>query len=121
MDNHGEGGCHKPMAAIPQHRAERQRMAQVPGIYFGTEATGRVAKVQGTGLGVWEVIRIYRAFNGDLQAIAEAYPYLTRQRLQAALCYAQLYPQTPTSCDDATRNGLTVSSCLNDLNEVVPG
>ena len=67
-------------------------MVQVPGIYFATEATGRVAKVQGTGLGVWEVIRIYRAFNADLQAIAEAYPHLTQERLQAALRYAQLYP-----------------------------
>lgn len=32
-------------------------MRACPGIYFADEPTGREAKVGGTGLGVWEVIR----------------------------------------------------------------
>ena len=36
---------------------EGLRMRDCPGIYFATEPSGRTAKVSGTGLGVWEVLR----------------------------------------------------------------
>lgn len=68
-------------------------MREVPGIYFATEALGREAKVQGTGLGVWEVIRVYRAFQGDIKAVTQAYPHLTQEGIQAALRYAERYPE----------------------------
>ena len=66
-------------------------MQEVPGIYFATEAGGREAKVQGTGLAVWEVVRLYRAFGGDMQALHDAYPHLTPAGIRAALRYAELY------------------------------
>src|SRR5215831_2028315 len=36
---------------------EALRMRQCPGIYFADEPSGRTAKIGGTGLGVWEVVR----------------------------------------------------------------
>src|SRR5215813_7644331 len=33
------------------------RMRDCPGIYFAAEPAGRTAKISGTGLGVWEVLR----------------------------------------------------------------
>ncbi len=37
--------------------AEGIRMRECPGIYFATEPSGRTAKVAGSGLAVWEVLR----------------------------------------------------------------
>jgi uncharacterized protein (DUF433 family) len=36
---------------------EALRLRMCPGIYFEDEPSGREAKLAGTGLGVWEVIR----------------------------------------------------------------
>src|SRR5689334_22703259 len=36
---------------------EALRMRQCPGIYFADEPSGRTAKIGGTGLAVWEVLR----------------------------------------------------------------
>src|SRR5262247_4163130 len=36
---------------------EALRMRQCPGIYFADEPSGRTAKIGGSGLGVWEVVR----------------------------------------------------------------
>ena len=36
-----------------------------PGIYFADEPAGRVAKISGTGLAVWEVIRDYKSVKRD--------------------------------------------------------
>src|SRR5919204_4449590 len=40
---------------------EALRMRQCPGIYFADEPSGRTAKIGGTGLGVWEVLRDFTA------------------------------------------------------------
>src|SRR5881628_737488 len=40
---------------------EAMRARECPGIYFAEEPAGRTAKIMGTGLGVWEVIRDYVA------------------------------------------------------------
>jgi hypothetical protein len=47
---------------------EALRMREVPGVYFANEPAGREAKVAGTGLGVWEVIRDYLAAGKKLDA-----------------------------------------------------
>src|SRR5438105_7712112 len=36
---------------------EGLRMRECPGIYFAMEPSGRTAKISGTGLAVWEVLR----------------------------------------------------------------
>jgi len=82
------------MAAPQEPLTEETRpTVEGPGIYFATEATGRVAKGQAPGRGVWEVIRIYRAFGGNVEAILHAYPHSIPDRLQAALRYAELHPE----------------------------
>src|SRR5438093_398296 len=46
---------------------EALRMRHCPGIYFADEPSGRTAKIGGTGLGVWEVVR---DFSRDQDAVA---------------------------------------------------
>jgi len=41
--------------------SEAEKLRRVPGISFMDEPTGRCANVEGTGLGVWEIIEIISA------------------------------------------------------------
>lgn len=70
---------------------EAIRMRECPGIYFADEPAGRVAKVAGTGLGVWEVTRDYRAAGGDARKVRKALPNLAPAQLKAALLYYGKY------------------------------
>ncbi|MGH7433123.1 MAG: hypothetical protein ACREJL_05160, partial [Candidatus Methylomirabilales bacterium] len=53
---------------------EALRMRECPGIYFADEPAGREAKVAGTGLAVWEVIRDYLAAGKDEKILRKALP-----------------------------------------------
>jgi uncharacterized protein (DUF433 family) len=66
---------------------EAIRTRECPGIYFADEATGRTAKIMGTGLGVWEVMRDYVAGGEREDLIHEAYPQLTAAQIGAARNY----------------------------------
>ncbi len=72
---------------------EAIRMRRCPGVYFAYEPSGRTAKIAGTGLGVWEVLRDFRQAGEDLKALRAAFPTLTQPQLTAALMYAQTYPK----------------------------
>ena len=39
---------------------EALKMRRIPGIYLTDTPTGRHAHIAGTGLGVWEIVRVYR-------------------------------------------------------------
>lgn len=67
-------------------------MRQCPGIYFAEEPAGRVAKVAGTGLAVWEAIRDYLAEQRDETRLREALPHLTPAQIQAARLYYRAWP-----------------------------
>jgi uncharacterized protein (DUF433 family) len=70
---------------------EGLRMRECPGIYFATEPGGRTAKVSGTGLGVWEVLRDFvRDHNVD--RVRSAFPQLSSPQTRAALIYYKRYP-----------------------------
>jgi len=71
---------------------EAIRMRRIPGIYFTDTPTGRYAHLGGTGLGVWEIVRVYRQEGNDLEALRSYYDWLTEQQLRAALAYAEAYP-----------------------------
>jgi uncharacterized protein (DUF433 family) len=71
---------------------EGLRMRQVPGIIFADTRRGREAKLAGTRLGVWEIIRGYREVNGDWKRFKKWYDWLNEGQLRAALAYAELYP-----------------------------
>src|SRR5438132_12903093 len=69
---------------------EALRMRQCPGIYFADEPSGRTAKIGGTGLGVWEVVR---DFSRDQNSgrIRKAFPQLSQAQVTAALMYYSRY------------------------------
>jgi uncharacterized protein (DUF433 family) len=71
---------------------EAIRMRECPGIHFADEPAGRVARVTGTGLGVWEVIDLYQGLDGNAKKLRRRYPHLSSAQLEAALRYYERHP-----------------------------
>jgi len=69
---------------------EALRMRQCPGIYFADEPSGRTAKIGGTGLGVWEVMRDVSR-DRDPKRLRKAFPQLSQAQITAALMYYARY------------------------------
>ena len=67
-------------------------MRECAGIYFADEPAGREAKVAGSGLGVWEVLRDYLAAGRDERALRKALPQLSAAQVKACLLYYRRYP-----------------------------
>ena len=72
--------------------AEAVKMRKCPGIVFVDGATGRRARIEGTGLDVWELISSYQELNNDLAALKEVFHWLTDRQIIAAIGYAKTYP-----------------------------
>lgn len=72
---------------------EALRMRECPGIYFADEPGGREAKIAGTGLGVWEVIRDYKAAGKNERALLKSFPRLSAAQVKACLLYYSQYPR----------------------------
>jgi len=70
---------------------EGLRMRDCPGIYFATEPSGRTAKIAGTGLGVWEVLRDF-VHDEEIDRVRRAFPQLSSAQINAALIYYKRYP-----------------------------
>lgn len=70
---------------------EAVRTRECPGIYFAEEPAGRTAKIMGTGLGVWEVIRDYTAVGEREDRVREIFPQLTSAQVAAARNYFLRY------------------------------
>jgi uncharacterized protein (DUF433 family) len=88
----GESG--KDFSAIANELIEEAIKARrCPGIMFGDGITGRRARIEGTGIDVWEVIRDYRGMDNNFEDLKEAYHWLTERQLKAALIYYKLYPE----------------------------
>jgi uncharacterized protein (DUF433 family) len=66
---------------------EAVRMRECPGIHFAEEPVGREAKVTGTGLGVWEVIGMYRGARANVKRLRSRHPHLLEVQIKAALSY----------------------------------
>ena len=69
---------------------EALRMRQCPGIYFSNEPSGRTAKIGGSGLGVWEVVRDFSR-NQNVGQLRKAFPQLSQAQVTAALMYYARY------------------------------
>jgi uncharacterized protein (DUF433 family) len=67
------------------------RMRECPGIYFADEPAGRTAKIMGTGLGVWELMRDYLAVEEREDRLREIFPQLTPAQVSAARNYFLRY------------------------------
>jgi uncharacterized protein (DUF433 family) len=84
----------RSFSAVAQDLLEEAlRMRECPGIYFADEPAGREAKVAGTGLGVWEVIRDYLAAGKSERTLKKSFPRLAEAQLRACLLYYGKYPQ----------------------------
>ena len=70
---------------------EGVRMRRCPGIVFADGPTGRRATVAGSGIDVWEVIRVLKTCK-DRRRLARALPQLSPRQLDAALAYYTCYP-----------------------------
>lgn len=86
-------------------------MRECPGIYFADEPAGREAKVAGTGLGVWEVIRDYLAAGRDERALRKALPQLSAAQIGACLLYYAKYSQE--IADEIQENAALTRAALN--------
>ena len=73
--------------------AEAIKMRRIPGIVFADGTSGRVARVAGTGIEVFEIIRALRDMDNDWERLKEAFDWLSEQQLRAAVAYASAYPE----------------------------
>ena len=71
---------------------EAIKMRRCPGIMFDDGPAGRRARIQGTGLEVWEVIQGYQSLNNNFNALKKAFHWLTENQLLAVIGYAKAYP-----------------------------
>src|SRR5215471_8797777 len=80
-------------AAANELISEALKMRRCPGILFADGATGRRARIAGTGLDVWEVISTYQSVGKKLKRLRAAYPQLEEVKLRAALSYYECYSE----------------------------
>jgi uncharacterized protein (DUF433 family) len=59
----------------------------VPGIIYSPLA--KRARVHGTGLEVWEIIRVYRMAHEDFERLQRSFRCLTPEQLRTALDFAE--------------------------------
>lgn len=91
----------RPFSSVMSELLEEGlRMRRIPGIDFTDGYRGRMAKVAGTGIQVWEVVRDYRDMDACWDDLREAYHWLNETQLRAALAYAEAYP---TEIDERIR------------------
>ena len=72
---------------------EAEKLRRVPGIFFMDEITGRCAKVVGTGLGVWEIIKDYREAGNDRAVATDCYDWLSPEQIDTAIRYYTEFPE----------------------------
>jgi len=72
---------------------EAIKMRRCPGILFPEGASGRRARVAGTGIEVREIIAAYQSVKKDLKRLKKTYHWLSQEQLRAALGYYSAYPQ----------------------------
>jgi uncharacterized protein (DUF433 family) len=70
------------------------KMRRIPGVVFAdSPAGGRVARIAGTGLEVFELVQAYRSVESSWERLKEAFHWLSDAQLRAALAYAEAYPE----------------------------
>ena len=72
--------------------SEEEKMRRVPGIIFVDGATGRRARVKGTGLEVFEIVNGYKTVGEDLERLLRAFHWLKAEQILAALDYYRAFP-----------------------------
>ena len=72
---------------------EAIKMRRCPGILFAEGASGKKARVAGTGIEVWEIIATYKSVKQDVKRLKIAYHWLSQEQLKAALGYYTAYAE----------------------------
>ena len=93
--------------------AEAARMRRCPGVVFADGPYGRRARVEGTGIEVWEVLAAWLAMGKDEKRLRKAYAWLSDRQLLAALGYYRAYPKEIDDLIEA--NGADEGSVLEGL------
>lgn len=71
---------------------EAAKVAAIPGIIFADGPAGRRARIVGTGIDVFEVIRTYRQTGRDWGLLKESFYWLDDAQLKTALAYYAAFP-----------------------------
>ncbi len=71
--------------------AEAAKARRCPGVVFADGPSGRRARIEGTGIEVWEVVASYMALGKDEKRLKKAYAWLSDRQLLAALGYYRTY------------------------------
>jgi len=71
---------------------EAVRMRRLPGILFADGPSGRRARIAGTGIDVFEVVRSFQQLESNFDRLKESYHWLSELQLRVALAYAATYP-----------------------------
>ena len=68
-------------------------MKRVPGIALAGRSPTQTARIAGTGIEVFEVLKVYYAVDKDWELLRSAFHWLGNEQLRAALLYAELHPR----------------------------
>jgi uncharacterized protein (DUF433 family) len=83
----------KPVSRVIKEMLESAvRMQHFPGIVFVEGPSGRRAHLVGTGLDVWEVVRLLQEYQ-TAERLREEFPRLSSIGIQIAQAYANSYPE----------------------------
>jgi uncharacterized protein (DUF433 family) len=77
---------------VAELATEAMKMRLVPGIVFADGAAGRRARIEGTGIEVFEVIQAYLAAERSREELALAFHWLKPKQVDAALAYYGRFP-----------------------------
>lgn len=77
-------------AVVEELAEEAAKERLFPGIAF--RGSPRRAWVIGSGLDVWELVELDRAYGGDQRALQEAHSLVTDRHLRLARAYAERFP-----------------------------
>jgi uncharacterized protein (DUF433 family) len=72
---------------------EAIKMRRVPGIVFADGATGRRARIGGTGIEVFEVIGLYEYIGRDRDELQRHFDWLDTFQLDMAVAYYEAFPE----------------------------
>lgn len=88
----------RPLSAIVSELTEEAlRIRRHPGIVFAGPPGNRRARLEGTGLDVWEVIAVHRASGDDVERTRNVLRPLSARQIEAALRYARDYREEITA------------------------
>src|SRR5215207_2669197 len=87
-----DGAGQSVESLVAEMVTEAIKMRRVPGIVFADGATGRRARIGGTGIEVFEVIDRYELVGGDRVRLHELFDWLDSHQLNMAIDYYEAYP-----------------------------